>query len=69
MKIIIYVEHDRHTDDKFKVFPYSEENWNKAVKMCEDRWEDGDEIHYYGDYCYGFTDEYCSYLVVQNMED
>lgn len=69
MKIIIYVNHNRHTDDKFKVFPYSDENLDKVKTLCQNDWNKcGEELNYYGDYCYGLSDDYYSYLVITEME-
>ena len=69
-KVIVYVIHDRHTDDRVKVFAYSEENEAKVKKLCQDDW--GDEAHqvgYEGDYGFGHSEDYFSYYYVKEIEE
>ena len=34
LKVIVYIHHDRHTDDIIEVYPYSAENWFLAKEKC-----------------------------------
>lgn len=38
LKVIVYIQHDRHTDDKIEVYPYSNENWFLAKEKCRRDW-------------------------------
>ena len=35
---IVYIHHDRHTDDHIETFPYSKENWELAKEKCRRDW-------------------------------
>ena len=39
-KSIVYIHHDRHTDDHIETFPYSKENWELAKEKCRRDWGD-----------------------------
>ena len=68
-KVIVYVRHDRHTDDLIKVFLYSEENEAKVKQICIDDWgSEGCINGYDGDFSYGVTEDYYSYYYVKNIE-
>ena len=68
-KVIVYIRHDRHTDDSVKVFLYSEENEAKVKQMCQDDWgSEGCINGYDGDFSYGVTEDYYSYYYVKNIE-
>ena len=69
-KVIVYVRHDRHTDDLIKVFLYSEENEAKVKQMCIDDWgSEGCINEYDGDFSYGVTEDYYSYYHVKEIEE
>ena len=68
-KVIVYVRHDRHTDDYIKVFAYSDVNIEKVKQMCIDDWgSEGCINGYDGDFSYGVTEDYYSYYHVKNIE-
>lgn len=37
-KSIVYIHHDRHTDDHIETFPYSKKNWELAKEKCRRDW-------------------------------
>ena len=66
-KFIILITHDRHTDDVIKVFQYSQQNVEKVKKLCQDSWKDGKELNYFGEYDYGWGEDYHSYYVIKDI--
>lgn len=60
LKAIIYRHHDRHVEDVFEVYPYTEENYNLAKKRCIADWpKDGEEClddHPLCNFAYGWPD-------------
>ena len=68
-KIIIYVDDNRHTDVVIKVFPFSDENLEKVKKLCRDSYPCGEELHYEGDYDFGFDDSAHAYLKVTEISN
>ena len=68
-KVIVYIRHDRHTDDFVKVFAYSDVNVEKVKQICMDDWgSEGCINGYDGDFSYGVTEDYYSYYYVKNIE-
>jgi hypothetical protein len=69
-KVIVYVKHDRHTDDHVKVFIYSSENEEKVKKLCQDDWgSDAHKVGYEGDYGYGYNEDYFSYYHIITVKE
>ena len=73
-KVIVYVRHDRHSDDLIKVFPFSDVNVEKVKQMCIDDWgsdwgSEGCINGYDGDFSYGVTEDYYSYYHVKEIEE
>ncbi len=69
-KVIVYIRHDRHTDDLIKVFAFSDINVEKVKQMCIDDWGSEGYINGYdGDFSYGVTEDYYSYYHVKEIEE
>lgn len=68
-KIIIYVDDNRHTDVKIKVFPFSDENLEKVKKLCRDSYPCGEELNYEGDYDFGYDDVEHAWMKVTEMSN
>jgi hypothetical protein len=68
-KVIVYIRHDRHTDDLIKVFAFSDINVEKVKQMCIDDWgSEGCINGYDGDFSYGVAEDYYSYYHVKEIE-
>lgn len=68
-KIIVFVLDDRHTDVSIKVFPFSDENLEKVKKLCRDSYPCGEELHYEGDYDFGYGDDVHAWMKVTEMSN
>ena len=68
-KNIVYVDNNIHTDVVIKVFPFSDENLEKVKELCRKNYPNGDELHYEGDYSFGYDDSMYAYLIVTEMSN
>lgn len=68
-KIIVFVDNNRHTDVVIKVFPFSDENLEKVKELCRKNYPNGDELHYEGDYGFGYDDSMYAYLKVTEISN
>lgn len=69
-KVIVYIRHDRHTDDLIKVFAFSDINVEKVKQMCIDDWgSEGCINGYDGEFSSGVNGDYYSYFHVKEIEE
>lgn len=78
-KVIIYRKHDRHTEDRVEIYPYSEENFEKLKRKCQGDWgmdsgfssnmpgKEGKWSDDLTDYEWGWEDSYWSSLVIKDI--
>lgn len=68
-KVIVFIVHDRHTDDVIKVFPFSDENVEKVKTLCKEEYPEGTPLNYEGDFDFGYDDTAHAYLKVIEMSN
>ncbi len=69
MEFILVMIHDRHTDDRFLLYPDTPQGLVKAKEKCMSVFPNCSLTNNYGDWCCYINDDYYASLQLVNVEE